>query len=166
MLSDYQTSLQEIKDQFEQQQEYKEAKEQQVELVDKMKEAFIECEEAKAKQEELELAVDMYEKKNLAAEEEKKELQEKIDQLQIEVQSKKRLNETKVTKRIQDNKNPQMKELFLNQEAAKESIDKYKEDVKMEKDKFDKLLEERMEGDKVLEETCLLYTSPSPRDRG
>ncbi len=48
-------------------------------------------------------------------------------------------------KRIQQNKTPAIKELFQAETTAKDSIDKYKGDVKAEKEKYDTLLRQRME---------------------
>lgn len=94
---------------------------------------------------EMEQAKELYERIKEEETEEKRRLIERNSELKKEVEAKEQMERMRMQKRLNDTKNPELKEVMLNSDAVAESIVELEGKVQDEKEKYDSLLDEKVE---------------------
>lgn len=148
---DLEKELADIQAKFESNKEYQDNATKAEEVQAEIEIKYVEYNVLSAKVLELEQVRQMYEKIKTDELEEKKTLQERNAELKKEVETKEQMNRMRIQKRMNDTRNPEIKEMVVSSELNKEHIEDYTLKLQDEKEKFDKLLNERLEIDKQLE---------------
>ena len=119
------TQLAEIMAKFEQNKDYQDNRQIAEDFREKIEVSYVDLNILNAKVMELEAAREMYDRIKEDELEEKKRLEEVFGDISKDLQAKEQLNKMRVQKRMNDTRNPEIKELMLNQEIASDNITEF-----------------------------------------
>lgn len=131
--------LADIQSKFEANGEYQENKKLFNETGTKIETNYIDLSILNAQVQELDEARELYDRIKEEELEEKKRLEERHEELLKDLEAKEQMNRMRAQKRMNDTRNPEIKELMLNSEVAKENIEDLQQKVADEIEKFNKL---------------------------
>lgn len=150
-LAQIKTDLEAIGQQFAANAEYVENEENMRKHVEETQTMFVDLQLLKCRVKELEQARDLYEQIKEDETQRKRELINHTNELRKEVEAKDQTERMRMQKRLNETKNPELKEIMINSTMVSENIEGLENKVGDEKDKYDDLLNEKLVLDKLTE---------------
>ena len=151
-LEQIKADLEGVAQQFASNPEYVENEESINKNIEDAKTMYVELQLMKCQVRELEQAKELYEKIKEDETQRKRDLIERNSELKKEVESKEQMERMRMQKRLNETKNPELKEVMLNSTMVSENIEGLEGKVSDEKDKYDDLLNEKLVLDRITEE--------------
>ena len=112
---------------------------------------YVELSLLKCQVQEMEQAKELYEKIKEQETKNRKDLIEKNSALKKEVDAKDQTERMRIQKRLNETKNPELRDVMINSQVVAENITQLEGKLDEEKEKYDKLLNERLVLDRLLE---------------
>lgn len=126
-----------------------------VEIIDKnradIQVMYVDLQLLKCQVQDMEQTRDLYEKIKEQETKNKRDLIEKNCELKKEVDTKDQMERMRMQKRLNETKNPELRDVMVNTQVVTESITQLEGKLDEEKEKYDKLLNERLVLDRLLE---------------
>jgi hypothetical protein len=137
-------ALDNIQKQFEANPEYQEIVQKSDKYIEDAKGMYVDLYLLKVQVKEMEAARDLYEKTKEDENKRKRKLIEKNKDLKKEADAKDQTERMRTQKLMNETKNPDLRELMLNNQKISESVNELEGKLQDEKDKYDKLQAERV----------------------
>lgn len=141
--------LEAVAGQFASNPEYVENEETMHKHIADCKVMYVELQLLKCQVRELEQAKELYEKIKEDETKRKRDLIERTSELRKEVESKEQTERMRQQKRLNETKNPELREVMINSNMVSENIGELENKVSDEKDKYDNLLNEKLVLDRL-----------------
>jgi hypothetical protein len=150
-LDQIKADLEAINQQFAANAEYTENEATMKQHADDAQTMYVELQLMKCQVKELEQARDLYEKIKEDETKRKRKLIEETNEMRKEVDAKEQTERMRMQKRLNETKNPELKEIMINSTMVSENIEGLENKVDDEKDKYDDLLNEKLVLDRLSE---------------